>query len=179
MVRKTVLRRNWKYLPKSAEMLDAQRVENRIDSGEAPQTVLLDLPEDTPGSAEDAERLAAEKVQRMVAERQPTATRVTQPRTTQPQGQPQPEEKSSPSGGEPPAQGSVDANGEQPPLEFTMPTFSHWDNLPDKEDPDLGLQIEVAGVVYVRNEPNQTWTAAAPKASTARERRPVNLPKRS
>jgi len=53
MIRKTAFRRNWKWMPKAVEMREAMRAEVRLETGESPETVVLDLP------AEEAESAGA------------------------------------------------------------------------------------------------------------------------
>lgn len=80
MARKTVLHRAWKWMPKSVEMREAASAEARIDSGQAAETVVLDLPEEEAASAEAAAATHTKKedLKRRLAEREePPAHEIT------------------------------------------------------------------------------------------------------
>jgi len=136
MVRKTCLRRNWKWLPKSPEIKDAMRVEARMDAGEAPETVILDLPAEETESAGIAGATDAAKEdlkKRITAKAEPMKA-----------------------GGAPQAATAVKSPAGPPASATLVPIV---DELPDPLD-DRFDQFELVNcknILYRRNEDNTAW----------------------
>lgn len=159
MVRKTCLRRNWKWLPKSAEMLDAQRIENRIDAGESPQTVLLDLPADKPGSAEESENLKSQKIHD-----------IKQQQTQQQSGSATPTQTQGDQATEPSGQNTeTQDDKEHPIVEVT--------DLPDEFSAKEGDRVRLPDG-KVRRIVNGGWKRVDEPAPTQDQKPPVSLPRR-
>jgi recombination protein RecT len=141
MVKKTCLHRDSKWIPKSVEFKDAVRIENRIDAGEAPETVLLDLP------AEDADN--AQIAGATDARKEDLKTRLAEKTAPKPQDAPPPPppQQSTP---EPP-QATAPAAAAVPDTAADEPPAGLKDNAEWPEDPQ-DEWVKVAGVVYRWNE---------------------------
>lgn len=152
MVRKTCLHRDSKWIPQSPELKDSVRFENRINLGEAPETVVLDLPAEESESAEMGARTETRKEdlkQRIEASKQV------------PGGQ-------APAGEQPPAAEGGGNAGSQPPATSqpgaTAPSRQTGKRIVVKSLDDVdpfnvaeGDQVVCDGIVYEPNEEATGW----------------------
>lgn len=189
MIRKTAFRRNWKWMPKAVEMREAMRAETRLDMGESPETVVLDLPAEDTASADAAAATDAktEDLKRRLDARgkgQDHPVKPPQPGGTMPGeatggGAAGPAVSGSSADG---AEGEGPGQGARPsPAAATAPspkTIREVKELPDTMEVE-DEKLFCKGDFWVRNADNTAWRKVPPKPlpeptqATAAEEKPA------
>ena len=158
MIRKTAFRRNWKWMPKAIEMREAMRAETRLDAGESPEMVVLDLP------AEDTESIgtaAATDANTEILKRRLDAAKTRTPAAAAAPGGVSPE----PAVSGPKGEGDAAPKPERPSAPASAPSPKQIREVEELPDP-LAVQNETLfykGEFWQRNDDATAWRQVAPK----------------